>query len=72
MTQVYTLMSTGLSELDKILQGVWPGDNIVWQVDSVKDYIPFVQPFCRDANKQGSKLIYFRFAQHPPAVPKME
>ena len=43
MAKVYTLMSTGLSELDDVIQGVRPGDNIVWQVDSIDDYIRFVQ-----------------------------
>ena len=53
MVKVYTLMSTGLSELDNVICGVQPGDNIVWQVDSVEDYILFVHPFCRDAYKKG-------------------
>ncbi|MBN2408061.1 MAG: pyruvate, phosphate dikinase [Elusimicrobia bacterium] len=70
MVKVYTLMSTGLTELDEVIQGVRPGDNIVWQVDSVKDYMFFVQPFCRDAYKKGSNLVYFRFAQHEPLIPE--
>ncbi|MFH1379444.1 MAG: PEP/pyruvate-binding domain-containing protein [bacterium] len=70
MVKVYTLMSTGLPELDEVIQGVRPGDNIVWQVDLLDDYISFVHPFCIDAYKKGNKLIYFRFADHPQLIPE--
>lgn len=70
MAKVHSLMSTGLPELDNVLQGVRPGDNIVWQVDSIEDYIRFVHPFCKEAYRQGEKLIYFRFADHATILPK--
>ncbi len=70
MKQVHTTMSTGLKGLDKILNDVLPGDNIVWQVDSIKDYVPFIEPFCLQANKDNRKLIYFRFADHEPLIPE--
>ena len=60
MAKVYSLMSTGLPELDKVLQNVRPGDNIVWQIDSIEDYILFVHPFFKNAYESGNKLIYFR------------
>jgi pyruvate,water dikinase len=69
MEKVYTLLSTGLPGVDKVLCGVRPGDNIVWQVDSVEDYIPFVHPFCRNAYAEKRKLIYFRFADHEQLLP---
>ena len=61
------MLSTGLNSLDQVIQGVLPGDNIVWQVDSIDDYAIFVEPFCTDAVRQGKKLVYFRFARHVPA-----
>jgi pyruvate,water dikinase len=60
--------STGLSSLDKILHGIMPGDNIVWQVDSIDDYTPFVEPFCAYAQVHGKKLVYFRFAGHKELI----
>jgi len=65
MEEQDTRPSSGLSGLDKILRGILPGDNIVWQVDDVDDYRDFVRPFCRFASDTGRKLIYFRFASHP-------
>ncbi len=63
-------MSTGLKELDEVFQGVHPGDNIVFQVDSISDYIPFVHPFCVEAVREERELIYFRFADHNWLIPK--
>jgi hypothetical protein len=60
--------STGLPGLDQVVQGLMPGDNIVWQVDTVEDYLPFVAPYCGDALRKGKKLVYFRFARHPELV----
>lgn len=64
MSVSYSYLNTGLPELDKILKGLLPGDNVVWHIESVEDYKKFVMPFCRNAIKHGQKLIYFRFAKH--------
>ena len=69
MPEVDTRLSTGLPDLDRLLTGLIPGDNVVWQVGSVRDYLPFVEPYCRNALAGGKKLVYFRFAKHPPLVP---
>lgn len=63
-------LSTGLSGLDEILLGLIPGDNIVWQVDSIESYAEFVAPLCRSAQEQGQKLTYFRFSHQPFLVPE--
>ncbi|GAB4240348.1 MAG: PEP/pyruvate-binding domain-containing protein [Deltaproteobacteria bacterium] len=63
-------MSTGLPGLDRVFTGILPGDNIVWQVDAVEEYRPFVDPFVRDALSRGKRLVYFRFARHPELVPR--
>jgi hypothetical protein len=63
------IFSSGLKNLDKILNGVAAGDNIVWQIDTLNDYIAFVHPFCRYAYKNSKKLIYFRFAEHMELLP---
>src|SRR5512138_2771718 len=60
--------STGLAPLDAVVEGLRPGDNVVWQVDAVDDYLPFVRPFVADALAAGKRLVYFRFARHAPLV----
>ena len=64
-----TTLSTGLPSFDRILQGIRAGDNIVFQVGSIQDYIPFIGPYAQDALKKGRKLIYFRFARHEELLP---
>jgi pyruvate,water dikinase len=59
-------ISTGLPGLDQVFTGLRAGDNVVWQVDSLQDYAAFVTPFCRWAQANGRRLVYFRFAKHPP------
>jgi pyruvate,water dikinase len=61
--------NTGLPGLDKILDHVRLGDNVVLQVDHIDDYVRFVTPFCREAELQDRPLIYFRFADHRTVVP---
>lgn len=69
MAQVDAQLSTGLPELDRLLKGVIPGDNVVWQVDDVASYVPFLEPYYRHALSAGKKVIYFRFATHPQLIP---
>ena len=61
-------VTTGLSELDLILDGLRIGDNVVWAVDSIEEYRDFVAPYIRAALQEERKLVYFRFADHPPLV----
>ena len=69
MTAVSTQWSTGLPGLDQMLKGLLAGDNIVWEVDRIEDYLPFVEPYWRGAVERGRKTVYFRFASHSPLVP---
>ncbi len=59
---------SGIDSLDHVLQGVLAGDNVVWQVDDALHQVPFVRAFCGRARQDGKKLVYFRFARHPPLV----
>jgi pyruvate,water dikinase len=63
-----TALTTGLPGLDRVLNGILPGDNIVWQVDTIGDYMAVVGPYCQASLQSGRKVIYFRFASHPPVV----
>lgn len=65
-----TTFTTGLPGLDKVLKGVLPGDNIVWQVDTVADYAELVMPYAEAARRDHRRLIYFRFAAHEQLIPE--
>lgn len=59
---------SGIKALDKVLQGIRLGDNIVWQVDSLDDYCYFVEHFAEATIANRRRLIYLRFASHPPVL----
>ena len=61
--------SCGIPALDEVLDSIWAGDNIVLEVDSMEDFAPFAERYCRHTAQAGRKLVYFRFADHPPLVP---
>jgi hypothetical protein len=44
------------------------GDNVVWQVQSVSDYLQVVKPYVKQAKKDGRRLVYFRFGAHEPLM----
>ena len=68
MAKTHESTTTGLPGLDEVLKGLLPGDNIVWRMDSIADYLAFVLPYCEAARENSRKLIYFRFAGHEPLL----
>ncbi|MDD3178918.1 MAG: PEP/pyruvate-binding domain-containing protein [Opitutaceae bacterium] len=62
-------VTTGLPGLDRVLHGIEPGDNIVWQVGAISEYQELVAPYAHAARAAGRRLIYFRFASHAPLLP---
>jgi len=61
-------VSTGIEGLDTVIDYLRLGDNVVWQVDHIKDYKDIVRPFVDRAIKDNHKVIYMRFAQHEPLL----
>jgi pyruvate, water dikinase len=61
--------TTGLPGLDAVLSGIESGDNIVWEINEIGDYQEFVLPYTAAAIESGRRLVYFRFAKHPPLLP---
>lgn len=65
---VSSAASSGLPGLDSIINSLRMGDNVVWQVDNIDDYRYFVDAFVKQGHKDNRKIVYFRFAQHPPVL----
>ncbi len=71
----FTRVTTGVSGLDDILNYLQMGDNVVLQVDDIADYKRFVDPFVEAALARNHRIVYMRFANHPPileANPKIQ
>ena len=58
------MLSTGIKGLDRVITGLRAGDNVVWQIDDIKDYIDLVKPFIVQALGENKKVVYIRFASH--------
>ena len=59
---------SGLTFLDEVIQGLRLGDNVVWQVDHLEDYVRFAEPFATQAIRDGYRCVYMRFAPHEPIL----
>ena len=61
-------VSTGLSGLDQVVDQLRLGDNVVWQVNSIEDYLKVVRPYIEQSKRDGRRLVYFRFGNHQPIM----
>src|SRR4030042_1093894 len=66
------IVTSGLSAVDQVLQGLRLGDNVVWQVDGLDDYRYFAEPFAHQAIRDGGRCVLFGFAPHSPILPPLE
>lgn len=63
-----TRVPTGVAGLDRVLDDLRIGDNVVWRVRDLNDYQRFVTPFVTESVGAGRQIIYLRFGQHPPLL----
>ncbi|WP_232548226.1 PEP/pyruvate-binding domain-containing protein [Propioniciclava soli] len=61
-------ISTGVPGLDAAIDGLRIGDNVVWHCASLDDFARVLAPFWTAARADGRRLVYVRFAAHPPLV----
>jgi hypothetical protein len=61
-------VKTGMPGLDQAIDMLRLGDNVVWQVDSIEDYLQVVRPYIKQAQDDGRRLVYFRFGDHDPIM----
>jgi len=65
-------VSSGIPGFDKAIDMLRLGDNVVWQVQSIEDYIKVMRPYIRQAQKDRRRLVYFRFGNHEPLMTESE
>lgn len=57
-------VKSGIPEMDKALDNIRLGDNVVWRVSELSEFKLFMEPYIRQAILDKRKIIYFRFASH--------
>ena len=65
-------VESGLPGMDRALDNIRMGDNVVWQVSSLEEYRIFARAFARQAIRDGRALYYIRFADHEPILEPTE
>ena len=56
---------SGIPDMDKALDDIRLGDNVVWRVSSLDEFKLFMEPYVEQAIRDQRNIIYFRFATHP-------
>ena len=65
-------IESGIPAMDRALDNIRMGDNVVWRVSSLEQFREFARPFAEQAIRDGRNLIYIRFAEHEPILEPME
>ncbi|MCM1282957.1 MAG: PEP/pyruvate-binding domain-containing protein [Muribaculaceae bacterium] len=63
---------SGIPEMDRALDSIRLGDNVVWQVTGLEEFTVFMKPYVKQAVSDGRNLIYIRFADHAPLLEEQE
>lgn len=58
-------VTSGVGQLDKLLNGLYIGDNVVWHDDAGSLASPFCLNFIQSSQSQGKPLIYVSFDRSP-------
>jgi Nif-specific regulatory protein len=61
-------LTTGIEEIDRLIGGVLPGDNIVWEVDSGAPVDPFISGFQAASAAQSATVTYVSFNRSPQTI----
>lgn len=59
---------SGIPEMDKALDNIRLGDNVVWRVTNLEEFRLFVKPYVKQAVADRRKICYIRFASNEPLV----
>ena len=59
-------IESGMPAMDRVLDNIRLGDNVVWRVSNLDEFRIFLDPYLEQAIRDRRKIIYVRFASHPP------
>ena len=68
MMAAFEKTRSGIPMMDEALQHIRLGDNVVWQVPSLREFRIVAERFAEQAIADGRNLIYIRFAEHEPIL----
>lgn len=61
-------ISSGIRDLDSLIDSLYIGDNVVWEVDSGTSFELFIQNFMRQSFEENQNVIYVSFNKSPHSI----
>ena len=61
-------ISSGIKDLNKLIDSLFIGDNVVWEVDAGTSYEVFVKRFIVSSFNDSQKVIYVSFNRSPQSI----
>ena len=61
-------VKSGIPDMDKALDFIRLGDNVVWRVSRLEEFKLFMEPYIEQAKKDKRNIIYFSIASHAPLI----
>jgi transcriptional regulator with XRE-family HTH domain len=61
-------ISSGISDLDRLIDSLYIGDNVVWEVDAGTAYDIFIKNFIVRSINDSQKVIYVSFNRSPQSI----
>lgn len=61
-------VSTGIPSLDPIIDSIYVGDNVVWEVEAGTLYHVFIKSFVRQSFAEQQHVVYISFNRSPQSV----
>jgi transcriptional regulator with XRE-family HTH domain len=62
------IISSGIRDLDNLIDSLYAGDNIVWEVEAGTSYETFVHNFVRQSFANNQNIIYVSFNKSPQSI----
>ena len=61
-------ISSGIRDLDVLIDSLYIGDNVVWEVEAGTPYTVFIQNFIKKAFLEDKNVIYISFNKSPSSI----
>ncbi len=61
-------VSSGIGDLDRLLGGLYIGDNVIWYDEAGTLAAAFVRPFIQDSLEQDKPVVYVSFDRSPKSL----
>jgi hypothetical protein len=59
---------TGINDLDRLIDSLYIGDNVVWEVEAGTAFEAYIHNFAKQSLAEGQNVIYVSFNKSPQSI----